>query len=141
MVRALLAAGVVAVSLSVVSAAEAQQPAPQSTSKPPPQAQSQPQAPPPTGEAMGVSLKSIRQKTSIPAASEGQSGTGLRYDFFVDVFGQRPAIDFFKDFDLSTKGPVRYGSVTHQEILDAATPFPFHIYTGGINVPLGGKKK
>ena len=88
-----------------------------------------------------MSRKNIRQQASVPPGTERQSGTGLRYDFVVDVFGQRPAIDFFKDFDLSRRGPVRYGGVTHQEILDAATPFPFHIYTGGINVPLGGKKK
>jgi hypothetical protein len=141
MARAPLAAGIVAVFLFFVPAVKAQQQAPQSTSPPAPQAQSQPQSPPPTAEAMGVSLKGIRRQAAVPPGSERQSGTGMRYDFFVDVFGQRPAIDFFKDFDLSTKGPVRYGSVTHQEILDAATPFPFHIYTGGINVPLGKKKK
>ncbi len=61
-------------------------------------------------------------------------GTGLRYDFVVDVFGQRPAIDFFKDFDLSKGGPVRYGGVTHQELLNAVTPYGFHNYTGGIDI-------
>jgi hypothetical protein len=134
MVRALLAAGVVAVSLSLASAVEAQQPAPQSTSKPTPQAQSQSHAPPPTAEAIGVSRKSIRQQASVPPGTERQLGTGLRYDFIVDVFGQRPAIDFFKDFDLSKGGPIRYGGVTHQELLNAVTPYGFHNYTGGIDL-------
>jgi hypothetical protein len=67
-------------------------------------------------------------------------GTGLRYDFIVEVFARRPAIDFFRDFDLSKGGPVRYGGVTHQELLNAVTPYGFHIYTGGIDV-LPRKKK
>jgi hypothetical protein len=140
MMRAFSAAGLVAAALVLAPAGFAQQTVPQSTSKPAHQAQSQPQAAPPTAEAMGVSLKSVRRQASAAAAPERQAGTGLRYDFFVDVFGKRPAIDFFKDFDLSTNGPVRYGGVTHQEILNAATPFPYHIYTGGISVPLGKKK-
>jgi len=141
MVRALPAAGLVAVFLLPAPAVKAQTPVPQPASRPTFQAQSQAQAPTPTAEAIGVSRKNIRQQSSVPPGTERQSGTGLRYEFVVDVYGQRPTIDFFKDFDLSKTGPVRYGGVTHQEILDAATPFPFHIYTGGINVPLGGKKK
>jgi hypothetical protein len=141
MARVPLAAGIAVGFLFFVPAMKAQRQAPQSTSTPSPQAQSKPQSPPPTADAMGVSLKGIRRQASVPPGTERQSGTGMRYDFFVDVFGQRPAIDFFKDFDLSKGGAVRYGGVTHQEILDAATPHPFHIYTGGISVPLGGKKK
>ena len=141
MVLARSAAGIVAVLLFFAPAVKAQQKAPQSTATPAPQAQPQPQPPPPTAEAMGVSLKSIRRQASAPPGTEGGSGNGMRYDFFVNVFGKRPAIDFFKDFDLSKGGPIRYGSVTHQEILDAATPYPFHIYTGGISVLPSGKKK
>jgi len=89
---------------------------------------------------MGVSLKNIRERAAAAPLPQQPTGTGLRYDFFVDVFGKRPAIDFFKDFDLSTKGSVRWGGVTHVEILNAVTPYPFHIYTGGIEL-LGGKKK
>jgi hypothetical protein len=134
MTRALPAAGLVAIFLLLAPAVKAQQPVPQSTSTPTPQAQSQAQAPPPTADAMGVSLKNVRRQASVPPGTERQSGTGMRYDFFVDVYGKRPAIDFFKDFDLSTKGAVRYGSVTHEELLNAVTPYPFRIYTGGINV-------
>lgn len=134
MVRALLAAGIAAVFLLPAPAVKAQQAAPQPTPKPTSQAQSQSQAPPPTAEAIGVSRKSIRRQASVPPATERQLGTGLRYDFVVDVFGQRPAIDFFKDFDLSKGGPIRYGGVTHQELLNAVTPYGFHNYTGGIDL-------
>jgi hypothetical protein len=71
------------------------------------------------------------------------SGTGLRYDFFVDVLGIKPPIDFFKDFDLSTKGGVRWGTPTHQEVLSAMSPYwvnqsrPY----GGTNLLAAGKKK
>jgi hypothetical protein len=141
MVRARPAAGILAFLLFFAPAVKAQQQALQSTATPSPQTQSQPQSQPPTADAMGVSLKNIRRQASAPPGAERPPGDGLRYDFFVDVFGKRPAIDFFKDFDLSKGGAVRYGGVTHQEILDAATPYPFHIYTGGINVLPSGKKK
>jgi hypothetical protein len=139
MARAHRAAGVVAILVLLAPTVRAQQPpaqAPPKTSQPQPQAQTTQ----PSAESMGVSLKNIRNQVPPSPATERQSGTGLRYDFYVDVFGKRPAIDFFKDFDLSTKGAVRYGGVTHQEILNAVTPYPFHIY-GGISVLPSGKKK
>lgn len=108
---------------------------------PPEQSRPRTQANPPSSDAaMGVSLKNIRKQVPEPSESMKASGDGLRYDFFIDVYGKRPAIDFFKDFDLSKGGGVRWGGVTHQEILNAVTPFPFHVYSGGIQV-LGGKKK
>jgi hypothetical protein len=72
---------------------------------------------------MGVSLKSIRKQLNQAPAQPRQSGSGLRYDFFVDVLGVRPPVDFFKEFDLSTKGGVRWGTPTHQEILSAMSPY------------------
>ncbi len=102
MARARPAAGILAfLLLFFAPAVRAQQQALQSAAAPAPQAQSQPQPPPPTAEAMGVSLKNIRRQASAPPGTERGPGDGLRYDFFVDVFGKRPAIDFFKDFDLS----------------------------------------
>jgi hypothetical protein len=137
MVRARLAAGVVAILLLGLRVTAQQPPAQQ-----PPASQTQPQtqAKPPSAEAMGISLKNIRKQVSETSPSQPANGSGLRYDFFVDVFGKRPAIDFFKDFDLSKGGAVKWGGVTHQEILNAVTPYPFRLYTGGIEL-LGGKKK
>jgi hypothetical protein len=90
---------------------------------------------------MGVSLKSIRKQLKDMPAPKKSSGTGLRYDFYVDVLGKQPAIEFFRDFDLSTKGAVRWGGATHQEILDAVTPFPFHNYGAGVDLLSVGRKK
>jgi hypothetical protein len=136
MMRARRAAGVVVI-LLLSPQVHARQP----QAQPPPATQAKPetQAPPPTAESLGVSLKNIRKQ--VPETSPSQpTGSGLRYDFFVDVFGKRPAIEFFKDFDLSKGGAVKWGGVTHQEILNAVTPYPFRLYTGGIEL-LGGKKK
>jgi hypothetical protein len=134
MARAILATGLVAVFLLLAPVVKAQQPITQSTSKPTPQVESQPQSQPPTAEAMGVSRKSVRRQAEPPPKADQQSKDWLHYDFLVNVYGKRPAIDFFKDFDLSTKGTIRYGSVTHQELLNAVTPYGFHIYSGGINL-------
>jgi hypothetical protein len=92
------------------------------------------QAKQPTPDALGVSLKQIRQQLKDAPEYPPAPGSGLRYDFYVDVFGTRPAIEFFKDFDLSTLGPVKWGGVTHQEILNAVTPFPFQHYGSGIDL-------
>jgi hypothetical protein len=92
------------------------------------------QAAPASAEALGVSLRAIRQQFKEAPLLPRAPGAGLRYDFFVDVLGKRPAIEFFKDFDLSTEGAVKWGGVTHQEILNAVTPFPFQHYGMGLDV-------
>jgi hypothetical protein len=76
--------------------------------------------PPPSD--LGLSLERIRKelREAPPSASKL-----LRYDFHVDVYGQNPKVDFFKDFDLSPNGPVRYGGMTHSEFLNVVTPQAF----------------
>jgi hypothetical protein len=88
----------------------------------------------PSADSMGVSLKAIRQQLKGAPLLPRAPGSGLRYDFFVDVLGKRPAIEFFKDFDLSTESAVKWGGVTHQEILNAVTPFPFRHYGMGVDL-------
>lgn len=101
----------------------------------------QPPAAAPTAESMGVSLKQIQKQLRNVPELPPAPGSGLRYDFYVNVYGSRPAINFFKDFDLSMYAPVKWGGVTHQEILDAVTPFPFRHYGGGIDLLSQIKKK
>ncbi len=115
--------------LLLAPSARAQQPGVQ-----PGAAAPQPRTSAPTAESMGVSLKSIRKQIGQAPALPKAPGSGMRYDFFVDVLGKRPAIEFFKDFDLSTQGAVRWGGVTHQEILNAVTPFPFRTYGAGADL-------
>lgn len=101
----------------------------------------QPSMAPPASEPpaadLGVSLSRIRKQLRESPATAPKGA--LRYDFHVDVMGKEPSVDFFKNFDLRTKGDVPYGSPTHQEIINAVTPYGFRTY-GGFNV-LGRKKK
>ncbi len=120
MTRAHRLAAVVVVAVLLAPSALAQQGSPQATQ--------------PTPDSMGVSLKQIRQQLKDVPPLPPAPGTGLRYEFYVNVFGTRPPIQFFKDFDLSTVGPVKWGGVTHQEILNAVTPFPFQHYGSGIDL-------
>jgi len=142
MLRAHRLAGAVAIVLILASPARAQQPPAQSKpqgSQPQGQPQAQPAAA--SAESMGVSLKSIRKQLDAMPPPKKSAGVGMRYDFFVDVLGKRPPIEFFKDFDLSTQGGVRWGGVTHQEILNAVTPFPFRNYGGGVDLLAIGRKQ
>jgi hypothetical protein len=122
MMRALRLAGAAAALLLLALPVEAQPPAAADRQSAPPAAQPSTPAPA-SAEAMGISLKSIRSQLKEVPAQPKQSGTGMRYDFFVDVLGKRPPVDFFKDFDLSTKGGVRWGGPTHQEVLDVMSPY------------------
>jgi hypothetical protein len=49
----------------------------------------------------------------------------LRLNFFVDVYGKSPGLDLFTGIDLSGKGAVQYGPMTHSEFLDFVTPKVF----------------
>jgi hypothetical protein len=75
-------------------------------------------ADPPSAAQLGLSLDRIRQELREAPATDSQ----LRYDFHVEVYGTNPKVDFFKDFDLSPRGPVRYGGMTHAEFLSVVTP-------------------
>ena len=87
-----------------------------------------------TPESMGVSLKNIRNQLKDVPALPPSPGSAMRYDFYVNVFGTRPAVEFFKDFDLSNSGPVKWGGVTHQEILNMITPRGFQHVGMGVDV-------
>jgi hypothetical protein len=105
----------------------------------------QPQQPESTagGGALGVSFQNIRKRYAESTAQRNVSGKGIRYDFVVDVYGQRPNIEFFKDFDILGKGAVGWGSVTHQEMVEAATPVEYRIHSTSVDVvsALKSKKK
>jgi hypothetical protein len=76
----------------------------------------------PLSADLGISLDRVRkQLRELPPVQANL----LRYDFHVDVYGENPKVDFFKDFDLSPNGSVRYGGMTHAEFLDVTTPQAF----------------
>lgn len=68
-----------------------------------------------------VSIERIRRKLAQAAPSRT---TGLKLEYYVEVYGKSPRLDFLTDFDATT-GAVQYGSPTHQEFLDLVTPQEF----------------
>ncbi|MGH9315102.1 MAG: hypothetical protein ACRD1S_18100 [Vicinamibacterales bacterium] len=68
-----------------------------------------------------VSVERIRRKLAQAPASKT---SGLRLEYYVEVYGKSPQIDIFNNFD-ATAGAVQYGSPTHQEFLNLVTPQEF----------------
>ena len=69
-------------------------------------------------EDLPISLARIQRKLSRPPAIRLQ---GERVVFRVEVLGRKPSIEDILGPDY-LKGPVPYGSMTHQEFLDIVTP-------------------
>ncbi|MYD87694.1 MAG: hypothetical protein F4Y14_16815 [Acidobacteria bacterium] len=68
-----------------------------------------------------VSLERIKRRMAAAEATrEGLRGL-LDLNFYIDVYARAPAIELLRDFDLDSEN-VSYGSPTHREMLEAATP-------------------
>ena len=71
--------------------------------------------------ALPVSLERIKRRlAATERTQEGRRGL-LNLNFYVDVYARAPAIELLRDFDLDSE-TVSYGSPTHREMLEAATP-------------------
>ena len=82
--------------------------------------------PPPTVDAtkLGVSLERIRKGLRITPSTESESGTPLKLNFQVQVFGTAPPLRFFEQFD-PVNGPDRYGAPSHSQMVQYWTPEEF----------------
>lgn len=68
-----------------------------------------------------VSLDRIKRRMAqTERTEEGRRGL-LNLNFYVDVYARAPAIELLRNFDLDSE-TVSYGSPTHREMLEAATP-------------------
>jgi hypothetical protein len=74
----------------------------------------------PTSE-LPVSIERIRRKLAQAPPSKTK---GLKLEYYVEVYGKSPRLDFLAEFD-PTAGAVQYGSPTHQEFLNLVTPQEF----------------
>ncbi len=71
--------------------------------------------------ALPVSLERIKRRmAATEPTQEGRRGL-LNLSFYVDVYARAPAIELLRNFDLDSDS-VSYGSPTHREMLEAATP-------------------
>lgn len=67
----------------------------------------------------------VRVRRQLQALPPYDPGTALRLNFYVDVIGKEPTLDIFTGIDLSGRGGVQYGPMTHREFLEFVTPKPF----------------
>ncbi len=74
--------------------------------------------------ASSVSLNRIRRmlRETPPTAPSGASSL-LKLQYYVEVVGTPPTIDFFKDFNIGKASSVQYGGMTHDEFLRITAPF------------------
>jgi len=71
---------------------------------------------------MTVNLDRLKQRlAALPAADDD---TGLKLNFFVQVYGRLPQINLLEGFEL-TDGPVPFGGPTHHDFLRLSTPEEF----------------
>jgi hypothetical protein len=69
-----------------------------------------------------VDLERLKQRlASLPATDDN---TGLKLNFFVQVYGRLPRINPLEGFEL-TDGPVPFGGPTHGDLLSLWTPEEF----------------
>ena len=70
-------------------------------------------------EALGVSFDRIKYKLDALPERDEVSAL-LRLDFYVEVYGQAPEIDYFQDFDLENS-PIADGVPMTDELMKAMT--------------------
>lgn len=71
--------------------------------------------------ALPVSLDRIKRRMAETERTEAGRRGLLDLNFYVDVYARAPAIELLRNFDLNSE-TVSYGSPTHREMLEAATP-------------------
>ncbi len=80
--------------------------------------QSAPSAPPVSVPV--VSLDRIRRELRESPPRRGSSILNL--EFHVEVVGQAPRVEFFKDFNINKGSGVQYGGMTHSEFMQLVGP-------------------
>lgn len=79
-------------------------------------------APVAAGEAYALPGSLERIKRRMAAVEEPRDGRRLlNLSYYVDVYARAPAIEILQNFDLDSE-TVSYGSPTHLEMLEVATP-------------------
>jgi hypothetical protein len=62
-----------------------------------------------------------RELRLLPPTTTTEQQHGLKLEYYIQVFGSAPRIDFFKDFDVKN-GPVPFSAPTHADMLEQMTP-------------------
>jgi hypothetical protein len=111
---------VIAIMLLTASSAVAQDRPPSPTPVPAPTTTTSPTVI--SVDKLPISLDRIQKKLAIapPTTNIG----GLKLEYYIQVYGTAPRIDFFTGFDART-GPVPHSAPTHNDMLDVVTPRGF----------------
>jgi hypothetical protein len=62
-----------------------------------------------------------RELRQLPPTTITEKQDGLKLEYYIQVFGTAPKIDFFKGVDLKN-GPVPFTAPTHADMLEQMTP-------------------
>ncbi len=73
-------------------------------------------------DKLPISLDRIQKKLATAPATTNISG--LKLEYYIQVYGTAPRIDFFTGFD-TISGPVPMSAPTHRDMLDMMTPLEF----------------
>jgi hypothetical protein len=77
-----------------------------------------------TAPVIDVSLDRIRrQLRETPPTKDASQSSLLKLEYYIQVIGTPPPIDFFKDFHIGRTSTIRYGGMTHDEFLRVTAPF------------------
>lgn len=86
---------------------------------------------------LGVSLNRIQRGLRLSESRERSSGTPLKLEYQVQVFGAAPRLDIIKDFDIGQDAAIPYGAPTHAEFLQHWTPQAYRAPTAPIGALAG----
>lgn len=71
---------------------------------------------------LGVSMSRIQQGLRMSESRQEASGSPLRLEYQIQVFGTAPRIDVLGDFDIGVGAPLSYGAPTHNDFVNQWTP-------------------
>ena len=79
-----------------------------------------------------------RIQRELSRSPDSESRDGLKFRYFLQIYGTAPQLKIFTETDNLVHGPVPYGAPTHQEMLRVMTPKEFSVPVFSISLP---KKK
>jgi hypothetical protein len=62
-----------------------------------------------------------RELRQVPRTTTVEKQDGLKLEYYIQVFGSAPKVDFFKNYNLKT-GTIPWGAPTHADMLEQMTP-------------------
>jgi hypothetical protein len=83
-----------------------------------------PSSPALDANAMGISLSRIQRRLAAESEARSEGASPLKLEFFVDVYGNAPALRFFQPEELLW-GPVPGSSPTHRDMIMQNLPQAF----------------